>query len=165
MFYGAAAFNQDLSEWNVANSQSFHYMFYGAAAFNQDLSRWNVGNGRDFVGMFSGAAAFNQDLSEWNVGNGRNFENMFAGAAAFNQDLSEWDVNNGRDFSYMFKDSRMNHFIGDWKFTSMENGVGRLGIFFSMLTEMSLNHYDDASNEEWEQQLKNLVQLVTCTKK
>jgi len=86
---------------------------------------------------------------------------MFAGASAFDQNLSGWNVGNGRGFIYMFKDSGMNHCIGDWKFTYMENSVGRFSIFYLMLPEMN---YDDASNDEWEQHLKNFVALI-CTKK
>jgi len=57
---------------------------------------------------------------------------MFEGAAAFDQDLSRWNVGNGQNFRYMFKDSGMNHCIGDWMFTSMENSVGVLSIFVSV---------------------------------
>ena len=44
-------------------------MFYGAAAFNGDLSGWDVRNATDMSAMFSGAAAFNGDLSGWDVRN------------------------------------------------------------------------------------------------
>jgi len=140
------------------------FSFSGLNNCNPPISKWDVSEVKHFVGMFYGAAAFNEALSKWNVGNGQNFAIMFEAAAAFNQDLSKWNVANSQNFRYMFKDSGMNHCIGDWKFTSMENGVGRLSIFFSMLTKMS---YDlvDASNEEWEQQLNNFVALVSCTKK
>jgi len=48
-------------------------MFQYAAAFDQDLSRWDVSNGNNFYGMFLGAAAFDQDLSRWDVSNGESF--------------------------------------------------------------------------------------------
>jgi len=48
-------------------------MFQGAAAFDQDLSRWDVSNGKLFAAMFRGAAAFDQDLSRWDVSNGESF--------------------------------------------------------------------------------------------
>jgi len=85
---------------------------------------------------------------------------MFYGAVAFNQDLSGWYVGNGRDFRDMFKNSGMNYFIRDWNLKSMENGVGSLSVFFSMLGAM--NCYDLGSNE-WEQ-LNNFVDLVICKK-
>jgi len=49
MFEGAAAFNQNVSEWDVANGRSFSAMFAGAVAFNQNVSKWYVANGRRFV--------------------------------------------------------------------------------------------------------------------
>ena len=51
---------------NVTNMRA---MFRGAAAFNGDLSRWNVRNVTDMSAMFYGAAAFNGDLSGWDVRN------------------------------------------------------------------------------------------------
>jgi len=75
-------------------------------------------------------------------------------------------VGNGMNFRYMFKDSGLGlglgFCIGDWNFGFLAGDVGRSSIFFSMLPEMK---YDDASNDEWEQQLKNFVALVSCTKK
>jgi len=53
----------------------------------------------------------------------------------------------------MFKNSGMNHFIGDWNFKSVENGVGSLSIFFSML---GATKCDDLLTDEWEQ-LNNIV--------
>ena len=42
MFWNAAAFNGDLSGWDVRNVTDMRYMFRGAAAFNGDLSGWDV---------------------------------------------------------------------------------------------------------------------------
>ena len=44
-------------------------MFEGAAAFNGDLSGWDVRNVTDMSSMFCSAAAFNGDLSGWDVRN------------------------------------------------------------------------------------------------
>ena len=59
------AFNQDISEWNVANVERMDSMFSGASAFNQDISDWNIANVSHMPSMFSGASAFNQDLCAW----------------------------------------------------------------------------------------------------
>ena len=40
-------------------------MFFGASAFNQDLSAWDVSAVTDMHGMFRGAIYFNQALSKW----------------------------------------------------------------------------------------------------
>ena len=42
-------------------------MFYNAAAFNADLSGWNVSRVTDMTGMFQGAASFQQNLGTWYV--------------------------------------------------------------------------------------------------
>jgi len=42
MFFNAAAFNQNLSAWDVSAVTIMDYMFYKATAFNQNLSAWNV---------------------------------------------------------------------------------------------------------------------------
>jgi hypothetical protein len=40
-------------------------MFNTAPSFNQDTSNWNVANVIDFTQMFDGASAFNQNLCAW----------------------------------------------------------------------------------------------------
>ena len=62
MFYGALAFNQDLSKWDVSAVTDMGAMFYGALAFNQDLSKWDVSAVTDMRFMFEDAAAFNCEL-------------------------------------------------------------------------------------------------------
>jgi surface protein len=42
-------------------------VFAGAAAFNCDLSTWNVGAAITTEGMFKNAATFNGDISNWKV--------------------------------------------------------------------------------------------------
>jgi len=41
--------NPPVSNWNVSAVEDFSEMFYGAAEFNQDLSEWDVGKGHSFV--------------------------------------------------------------------------------------------------------------------
>ena len=60
MFHDAAAFNQDIRQWNVSSVTNMSYMFHDAAAFNQDISQWNVSSVTDMSDMFYAAAAFNQ---------------------------------------------------------------------------------------------------------
>jgi len=80
MFWGASAFNGDLSAWNVAKVTNMSYMFAGASSFNGDLSAWTVANVTGLWGMFCGASSFNGDLSAWNVANVTDMGGMFSGS-------------------------------------------------------------------------------------
>ena len=42
MFNGAAAFNQNIGNWNTSNVTDMGWMFLEASAFNQDLTNWIV---------------------------------------------------------------------------------------------------------------------------
>ncbi|MGZ0213971.1 MAG: BspA family leucine-rich repeat surface protein, partial [Actinomycetales bacterium] len=69
-------------------------MFSGAAAFNGDVSKWEVGNVDDMRSMFAGAVAFNRDLSAWDVRSNRRMQGMFYGATAYQPEHllgSQWD--------------------------------------------------------------------------
>ncbi|MCK5523939.1 MAG: BspA family leucine-rich repeat surface protein, partial [Thiomargarita sp.] len=103
LFFGATAFNQNLSSWNVSNVTTMSKMFDEATAFNQNISSWDVSNVTEMSYMFSGATAFNQDISSWDVSNVTNMGGMFNAAIAFNQNLSSWNVSNVTDMSDMFK--------------------------------------------------------------
>ena len=41
------------------------HWFYGASAFNGDVSTWDVTSVMDTRSMFNGASAFKQDLCAW----------------------------------------------------------------------------------------------------
>ena len=98
MFYNAAAFNGDVSGWNVSGVTSMWGMFYNAAEFNGDVSGWNVSGVTSMWGMFYNAAEFNGDVSGWNVSSVTDMTGMFQGAAAFEQNLGKWYiVLNGTD--------------------------------------------------------------------
>merc|ERR1712193_274871 len=65
MFFGAEAFNQDLSKWDVSKVTDMASMFFGADDFNQDLSKWDVSKVTNMRGMFYDAKAFNKCLLPW----------------------------------------------------------------------------------------------------
>ena len=81
-----------VANYDVSLMTSMAAIFYGASAFNQDISEWNTGNVTDMSMMFNGASAFNQDISKWNTGNVTNMSTMFSFASTFNQDISTWNV-------------------------------------------------------------------------
>ena len=47
------------------------------AAFNSDISDWDVSSVTTFEGMFEGATSFNQDLSGWDTSSATNMDSMF----------------------------------------------------------------------------------------
>ncbi len=104
-----AAFNPDVSAWDVSNVENMAQMFFqcSGAAFNPDVSAWNVSNVENMQSMFfeCSGAAFNPDVSAWNVSNVTTMQYMFDGCsgAAFNPDVSAWDVSNVEIMNYMFR--------------------------------------------------------------
>ena len=74
LFYGATAFNQNLSSWDVSSVTNMNSMFYGATAFNQDISSWIVDN-------VTGCGGFSIDapLTEENTPNFTNCNNLVIG--------------------------------------------------------------------------------------
>ena len=70
MFKSAAAFNGDISGWDVNSVTHMSAMFYSsfvssaaASTFNGDISGWDVSSVTDMYNMFHYAAAFNGDIS------------------------------------------------------------------------------------------------------
>jgi len=109
MFYLANAFNQDVSDWNVAAVTSMKQMFRDADDFNNGgvaLDWSDTSKVTDMYEMFSGATVFNQDVStsgnSWNVAEVITMYRMFKDADAFNQDISSWDVSKVRAMNEMF---------------------------------------------------------------
>jgi surface protein len=104
-----AAFNPDVSKWNVSNVENMASMFYycRGAAFNPDVSKWNVSKVENMTYMFrycSVAAGFNPDVSRWDVSKVKNMSFMFGdcAGAGFNPDVSKWDVSKVEYMQYMF---------------------------------------------------------------
>jgi surface protein len=104
MFYGATAFNGNLSGWDVSNVTTMADMFFGATSFNGSLYGWTLTNITTMSNMFDGARALNQDLNSWTIGTAGpiDMSYMFSGATKFNGSLSGWNVTQVTDMSLMF---------------------------------------------------------------
>jgi surface protein len=139
-FYGARAFNQDLSGWNTANVTTMAHMFRGNWVFNQPIGGWDTRKVNDLSFMFyeayefnqpvngwivddvltlqstfAHARDFNQPLNSWNVDYVTNMRGTFSAAYDFNQDITMWDVGAVTDMREMFwAASSFNQPIGGW---------------------------------------------------
>jgi len=132
MFYSCsgAAFNPDVSNWDVSNVENMQLMFRNCsgAAFNPDVSAWDVSNVGSMSNMFysCSGAAFNPDVSNWDVSNVENMSYMFCACPgnAFNPDVSNWDVSNVKNMSYMFyrcSGDAFNPDVSNWDVSNVKN--------------------------------------------
>ncbi len=67
MFFGAASFNGDLSNWDVSSVTDMSAMFFQARSFNGDLSNWDVSSVIRMGLMFFFAPSFDQNLGNWYI--------------------------------------------------------------------------------------------------
>jgi surface protein len=57
-FYGAAAFNSDISKWNTSSVNELEYTFSGAASFTgTGVDLWNINKVKTMGGIFKDATA------------------------------------------------------------------------------------------------------------
>ena len=125
MFYQALEFDGDLSDWDVSGATDMSYMFYQALEFDGDLSDWDTSDVANMAGMFQKTYAFNGDLSGWNTSNVSDMADMFQGAAAFNGDLSGWNTSGVTDMSFMFNlAAKFNGDLSDWDTSDVANMAG-----------------------------------------
>ena len=102
MFYGAIAFNGNISSWDTSLVTTMLVTFYHAREFNGNVSSWNTSKVTNMNQMFVSAYAFNQPLNSWDVSSVTNMNQMFVSAYAFNQPLNSWDVSSVTNMSAMF---------------------------------------------------------------
>jgi surface protein len=140
MFNSAAAFNQDIGNWNVSSVTNIYFMFDRATAFNQNIGNWDVSSMTNMQNVFSNSA-FNGDISNWNVSSVTNMRSMFYNSA-FNRDLSSWDVSSVTNMYSMFNSTTdFNQDIGSW---DVSNVTDMQFMFYGVT--LSTTNYDALLN-------------------
>ncbi|MCF6351849.1 MAG: BspA family leucine-rich repeat surface protein [Cyclobacteriaceae bacterium] len=168
MFQGAAAFNHDISDWDVSKVFSFYAMFASNSSFNNGgvpLDWMNLGqdagvNTVDMGYMFSNANAFNQDISTWSVNKVWNLRHMFLYNNSFNNGGIPLDWINlgqsanvtGINMQEMFNGaSAFDQEIGSWdigKANSMANMLSNSGLSTANYDATLIGWADDNSGTE-----------------
>ena len=130
MFCKAEKFNQDISNWRLAEVKYMNNIFDGARSFNNGDPpgqsnkplRWTLSNVELMSEMFKDAISFNQDIGEWNVSSVGDMEAMFQGAKLFNQTISTWNVSQVRRMTRMFEGaSSFNQNLSEWNVSNVKD--------------------------------------------
>ncbi len=138
MFRNATTFNQNLTGWDVSSVTNMTSMFEQAYAFNGNISNWNVSNVTDMSRMFNNARAFNSDISQWNVSNLTTMVSMFNYATEFNVDISQWQVGNVTSLRTTFtRAESFNQNIGGWDVSKVTDMSGTFTLATSFNQDIS----------------------------
>lgn len=103
MFQNATIFNDvNVRQWDTKNVTNMDKAFFGASAFNIDISKWNTSNVTSMSGIFVSASKFNKPIGRWDVSGVVDLSTAFYLAQEFNGDIERWDVNAATDMMAMF---------------------------------------------------------------
>jgi len=116
-----AAFNDDISSWDVSQGTDFTRCFEGTRALNTQLASWDMSSATSLQQMFQDSS-YNQPLELWNVSRVRSFDTMFFNATSFSQDLTGWDMSGATSLKQMFQQANsFNADISTWDVSSVVN--------------------------------------------
>ena len=119
-FWGATAFNADISKWDTAKVTSTRMMFKDASAFDQDLLAWDTSKLTSVDLMFDGAKKYKcadaqkrgkifKSRDELRPGTSQHegalslFRDQGTEITCLMGDPSDWDVSRVKDFSELFR--------------------------------------------------------------
>ena len=122
MFGYCSLYNPDnLNQWDTSGCKNFSYLFYGASAFNGDISSWVINtdysttnaaaDAVDMRKMFELAISFNGDINTklrsdgvlaWDTKGVTDMVQMFRDAHSFNSSINNWNTSNVEDAYAMF---------------------------------------------------------------
>ena len=114
MFYECAAFNSDISAWDVSSVTDMSYMFGYCLVFNSDISAWDVSSVNNMTYMFYSCSVFNSDISAWDVSSVTDMTLMLNGANAFSTENYDLLLN---AWSSLTLKPRVYFHAGDAKYT------------------------------------------------
>ncbi|HAO6026611.1 TPA: BspA family leucine-rich repeat surface protein [Listeria monocytogenes] len=140
LFYGSAATNLDVSNFDTSQVTDMSYMFYGSVAINLDLSNFDTSSVTDMSGMLGDTAA-NLDLSNFDTSQVNNMSYMFDSSAATSLDLSNFDTSQVQEMSYMFYGSAATSLDLSSFDTSQVNGMSYM-FADSAATSLDLSSFD-----------------------
>ncbi len=135
MFLSATTFQGlGLNNWNnhfLASDIDMRGMFWGANAFNGDITGWVTTNVTGMSEMFRNNDSFDQGIGNWDVSNVTSMSDMFNGAAAFDQNLGNWTPTSCTSFSYMFNSAMAFQGLGlnNWSNHFTASNINMRGMF------------------------------------
>jgi len=116
MFESAESFNQDVSNFDTSSVTDMNAMFADATDFNGDLSNFNTSSVTNMYGMFYQATSFNGDVSNFDTSSVTDMYGMFESAESFNQDVSNFNTSSATDMAYMFYEATsFNQDLCSWR--------------------------------------------------